>query len=192
MRESERVTKIVHNLLTFARQQPQERNWASLADILDSSLHLIEHQLRNDGITLILDLSPNLPPVKCRSQQIQQVFINLLSNAHYALNEKYPGPHENKLLKIAARPLHRNGRQLIHVEFCDAGIGMAPEILPKIFDPFFTTKRQSEGTGLGLSISYGIIKEHQGEIFVESELGDHTTFVIELPMELSAGTDEPA
>jgi signal transduction histidine kinase/HAMP domain-containing protein len=185
MRESDRVTKIVHNLLTFSRQQPQERNWASLADILESSLHLIEHQLRQDGVALILDVSPNLPPVKCRSQQIQQVFINLLSNAHYALNEKYPGPHENKLLKIAAHSLQRHGRQLVHVEFYDAGIGMAPEILPKIFDPFFTTKVRSEGTGLGLSISYGIIKEHQGDIFVESELGDHTTFVIELPTELS-------
>jgi PAS domain S-box-containing protein len=185
MRESDRVTKIVHNLLTFSRQQPQERNWASLADILESSLHLIEPQLRKDGIALILDLSPNLPPVKCRSQQIQQVFINLLNNAHHALNEKYPGPHENKLLKIAAHEQRRHDRQLIHVEFYDAGIGMAPETLPKIFDPFFTTKRQSEGTGLGLSISYGIIKEHQGEIFVESELGDHTTFVVELPTELS-------
>ncbi|MCI0692852.1 PAS domain S-box protein [candidate division KSB1 bacterium] len=186
MRESDRVTKIVHNLLTFARQQPQERSWAGLADILDSSLHLIEHQLRKDGITLILEVSPDLPPLNCRSQQIQQVFINLLSNAHHALNEKYPGPHENKLLKIAAREQQRNGHQLIHVEFYDAGIGMAPEILPKIFDPFFTTKRQAEGTGLGLSISYGIIKEHQGEIFVESELGDHTAFVIELPTELNA------
>lgn len=185
MRESDRVTKIVHNLLTFSRQQPQERSWASLAEILDSSLHLTEHQLREAGITLILDVSPSLPPVKCRGQQIQQVFINLLNNAHHALNEKYPGPHENKLLKIAAREQQRPGRQLIHIEFYDAGIGMAPEILPKIFDPFFTTKRQAEGTGLGLSISYGIIKEHEGEIFVESELGDHTTFVIELPTELS-------
>ncbi|MGH7597000.1 MAG: PAS domain S-box protein [bacterium] len=181
MRESDRVTKIVHNLLTFARQQPLERSWASLAEILDSSLHLIEPQLRKDGITLILDVSPSLPAIKCRSQQLQQVFINLLNNAHHALNEKYPGPHENKLLKIAAREQQRHGRHFIHVEFYDAGIGMATEILPKIFDPFFTTKMRSEGTGLGLSISYGIIKEHQGEIFVESEHGDHTTFVIELP-----------
>jgi signal transduction histidine kinase len=190
MRESDRVTKIVHNLLTFARQQPQERSWASLAEILDSSLHLIEPQLRHDSIILICDVPLNLPPAKCRSQQIQQVFINLLNNAHHALNEKYPGPHENKLLKITARGLQRNGRQLVHVEFYDAGIGMAPEIMPKIFDPFFTTKMRSEGSGLGLSISYGIIKEHQGEIFVESELGDHTTFVIELPTEISAA-DEP-
>jgi PAS domain S-box-containing protein len=185
MRESDRVTKIVHNLLTFARQQPQERSWVSLAEILESSLHLIEHRLRADGVTLRRDIPATLPPLKCRSQQIQQVFINLLSNAQQALNEKYPGPHENKLLNISARPLQRNGRHLIRVEFYDTGIGIAPEIMPKIFDPFFTTKKRSEGTGLGLSISYGIIKEHEGEIFVESELGDHTTFVIELPMELS-------
>jgi PAS domain S-box-containing protein len=189
MHESDRVTKIVHNLLTFARQQPQERSWVSVAEILDSSLHLIEHRLRADGVTLVRDLPADLPPLQCRSQQIQQVFINLLSNAQQALNEKYPGPHENKLLSISARALQRNGRHLLRIEFYDTGCGIAPEIMPKIFDPFFTTKKRSEGTGLGLSISYGIIKEHEGEIFVESELGGHTTFVIELPMELGAAEE---
>jgi signal transduction histidine kinase len=183
LRESERVTKIVHNLLTFARQQPQEQGWASLNEILDSSLHLLELRLQGDGVNVILEIPPNLPPLKCRSQQIQQVFINLLTNAHYALNEKYSGHHQNKELKIAASLVQCYGRQFMRIEFYDAGIGIAPENLPKIFEPFFTTKGRSEGTGLGLSISYGIIKEHQGDIFVESRLGDHTTFVIELPVE---------
>jgi signal transduction histidine kinase len=183
LRESDRVTKIVHNLLTFARQQPQEYNWVSLQELLESSLHLMRHRLRKDGVTLICDMPPDLPPLKCRSQQIQQVFINLASNALHALNGKYSGYHENKLLKISASLRQWNGRNFIRVEFHDTGVGIAPEVMPKIFDPFFTTKKKSEGTGLGLSISYGIIKEHQGDILVESRHGEHATFIVELPAE---------
>jgi signal transduction histidine kinase len=190
LRESERVTKIVHNLLTFARQQPQEYHWASLAEMLESVLHLMGHRLRKDGISVSCDMPPELPPLKCRSQQIQQVFINLVSNAHHALNEKYAGAHENKMLKITAGVLQRQDRRLIRMEFYDTGTGITPETLPKIFDPFFTTKQRSEGTGLGLSISYGIIKEHQGDIFVESQLGEHTTFVVELPVDDGEINDE--
>jgi len=182
LRESDRVTKIVHNLLTFARQQPQEQSWVGLGDMLESALHLMGHRLRQDGVNLVCELPSDLPPLKCRSQQIQQVFINLVSNAHHALNEKYSGYHENKVLKISARALQRNGRCFIRTEFHDNGSGIAPEILPKIFDPFFTTKKRSEGTGLGLSISYGIVKEHHGDIFVESKVGECTTFIVELPV----------
>ena len=182
LRESDRVTKIVHNLLTFARQQPQEYGWVGLADMLESALHLMGHRLRQDGVNLVSEIPPDLPPLKCRSQQIQQVFINLVSNAQHALNEKYAGYHENKLLKISAHALQRNGRRFICTEFHDTGSGIAPDILPKIFDPFFTTKKRAEGTGLGLSISYGIIKEHHGDIFVESKVGEHTTFSVELPV----------
>jgi PAS domain S-box-containing protein len=188
LEESDRVTKIVHNLLTFARQQPQECGLASIADILDSSLHLMGHRLSGDGVTVICEIPPNLPPLKCRSQQIQQVFINLLSNAHHALNEKYPGAHENKRLKIQACSFQRNGQHIIRTEFQDTGAGIAPEIMPKIFDPFFTTKNRSVGTGLGLSISYGIVKDHRGEIIVESLPGDHTTFIVELPTEYGLTT----
>jgi PAS domain S-box-containing protein len=182
LRESDRVTKIVHNLLTFARQQPQEQSWIGLTDMLESALHLMGHRLRQDGVNLVCEIPPDLPPLKCRSQQIQQVFINLVSNAQHALNEKYAGYHENKLLKISAHALQQNGRCFIRTEFHDTGSGIAPDVLPKIFDPFFTTKKRSEGTGLGLSISYGIVKEHHGDIFVESKAGEHTTFIVELPV----------
>ncbi len=182
LRESDRVSKIVHNLLTFARQQPQEHSWVGLDELLESALHLMGHRLRKDGVNLVYAIPSDLPPLKCRSQQIQQVFINLVSNAQHALNQKYAGQHENKLLKISASVLQRHGRRFIRTEFHDTGVGMAPEILPKIFDPFFTTKKRSEGTGLGLSISYGIIKEHQGDIFVESQAGEYTTFSVELPV----------
>jgi len=181
LKESDRITKIVHNLLTFARQQPLEQSWASLADIMEASLHLVRHRLRKDDITLSCELPKDLPPLQCRSQQIQQVFINLLSNAQHALNEKYSGPHENKRLKITAQSCERQGGEFVRIEFHDTGAGIAPENLAKIFDPFFTTKSQVQGTGLGLSISYGIIKEHHGEIWAESQAGVRTTFIIELP-----------
>jgi len=182
LRESDRVTKIVHNLLTFARQQPQEQGWVGLAELLEAALHLMGHRLRQDGVNLILEMPADLPPLQCRSQQVQQVFINLVSNAQHALNQKHAGAHENKILKISAHALQRQGRNFIRTEFHDTGVGMTPEILPKIFDPFFTTKKRSEGTGLGLSISYGIIKEHHGDIFVESRAGEYTTFIVELPV----------
>jgi signal transduction histidine kinase len=188
LRESDRVTKIVHNLLTFSRQQPQEQCWASLNEILEAALHLMGHRLRQDGINLTCEIPPDLPPLKCRSQQIQQVFINLVSNAHHALNEKYSGYHENKSLSITTHALQRNGGYLLRTEFHDTGSGIAPEVLPKIFDPFFTTKKRSDGTGLGLSISYGIVKEHQGDIFVESQAGEYTTFIVELPVAPDAET----
>lgn len=182
LRESDRVNKIVHNLLTFARQQPQEQSWVGLAELLESALHLMGHRLRKDGVNLIFEMPADLPPLQCRSQQIQQVFINLVSNAQHALNQKYVSAHDNKTLKISAHALQRQGRHVLRTEFHDTGVGIAPEILPKIFDPFFTTKKRTEGTGLGLSISYGIVKEHHGDIFVESRAGEYTTFIVELPV----------
>lgn len=182
LRESDRVTKIVHNLLTFARQQPQEQSWVALAELLESALHLMGHRLRKDGINVICEIPADLSPLQCRSQQIQQVFINLVSNAQHALNQKHVGAHDGKTLKISAQAVQRQDRHFIRIEFHDTGVGIAPQVLPKIFDPFFTTKKRAEGTGLGLSISYGIVKEHHGDIFVESRAGEYTTFTIELPV----------
>lgn len=179
--EGERIADIVRNLLTFARQEKQENTPTSLTNILDASLQLMGKGLQQDGITLIREVPEDLPRLYCRGQQIQQVFINLLSNARDALNQKYSEAHPHKILRIIAAAVERDGRKIVRTEFYDAGVGIAPEVLPKIFDPFFTTKDVNNGTGLGLSVAYGIVKDHQGEIYVESVPGEHTCFVVELP-----------
>lgn len=179
--EGGRIAEIVSNLLDSARQEKQEAFPIALSSILDASLHLMCKELEKDGITLVREVPDDLPLVLCRGQQMQQVFINLLSNARDALNQKYAGSHANKILRICGSVAERAGQQLVRAEFYDSGVGIARDVLPKIFEPFFTTKEASNGTGLGLSVSYGIVKDNCGEMYVESVLGEYTRFSVELP-----------
>ena len=179
--EGNRIAEIVHNLLAFARQDKQEHTATRLDEVLDASLSLVGRSLQQDGITILRELPQDLPSLYCRGPQIQQVFIHLMNNARDALNRRYPGAHENKILRIAAGVVERDDHTFVRTEFIDHGVGIAPEILPRIFDPFFTTKDLHQGMGLGLSVTYGIVKDHQGDIHVESVPGEKTTFAVELP-----------
>lgn len=179
--EGDRVATIVRHLLAFARQEKEEHSPTQIANIIKASLSLIKTILRKNSIELDLQIDPNLPAIHCRGQQIQQVIINLLTNAVAALNEKYPTHHPDKIIQIDVRPIQQNSRSYVQIAIEDHGIGIPAEIIDNIFDPFFTTKRRNEGTGLGLSVSYGIIKEHDGNIYCESEPGVYTRFIIELP-----------
>jgi len=123
-----------------------------------------------------------LPPVRGSFNQIEQVFINLLSNARHALNQKYPDSHEDKTLLIRTDQVEGDGRKYIRIEFLDRGIGIPEENVDKILNPFFTTKEQGQGTGLGLSISYNIIQEHNGAIRFESKEGEYTKVTIDFPV----------
>ena len=127
-----------------------------------------------------MDIGEELPYIKCRSQQIEQIIINLLTNARDALNERYPDYDEDKIIKISANPMKKNGEEWIRITVEDHGAGIPNDVAERIFDPFFTTKPRDTGTGLGLSISYGLIKEHKGELSVESEPGKYTRFHIDL------------
>ncbi|MCE5264517.1 MAG: hypothetical protein LLG97_13410 [Deltaproteobacteria bacterium] len=120
---------------------------------------------------------------KCRSQQIQQVLMNLLTNARDALNERYPGYSPEKRLRVTAEIIRKQGRTFIRTTVEDNGIGIRAEIRDRIFDPFFTTKPKETGTGLGLSISYGIVRDHGGELTAESEPGRYTRFHVDLPVD---------
>jgi PAS domain S-box-containing protein len=180
IKESERIADITDSLLTFARQDEQTHSPAQINGILDSALLLMTPQFTKDGITLIRDCE-ELPAIKVRSNQIEQVFINLISNAQHALNARYGGYDEGKILKISTKKIIIDSKDYIQIVVCDTGVGIAPEFIDRIFDPFFTTRR-GEGTGLGLSISYGIIADHHGKISVESEPGQATTFTIDLPI----------
>ena len=192
--ETQRVAKIVRNLLTFARHEKQSHSPAQLSDIVASVLSLIQTVMRHDQIDLRIDIEEDLPNIKCRSQQIQQVLMNLMTNSRDALNQKYPDYNPEKQLRISARWIDKRGRQFIRTTVEDFGTGIAPDVRGRMFDPFFTTKPKEMGTGLGLSITYGIVKEHRGELTVESEPGHFTRIHMDLPVdngwELSWGEED--
>jgi len=108
------------------------------------------------------------------------VMINLITNARYALNERYPDYDEDKIIRITARPFEKEGEDWIRVTIEDHGAGISEEVAERIFDPFFTTKSRAEVSGLGLSVSFGIVKEHRGDLTVESKPGEYTRFHMNL------------
>jgi signal transduction histidine kinase len=181
IRETDRVAGIVRNLLAFARQGKQEHSPARPCDIAEGTIVLVRTILRHDRIVLTVDVPEDLPEVQCRSQQIQQVLMNLITNARDALNEKYPEHDENKKIAVTALAFEKDGETWVRITVEDTGPGIPPEARRRIFDPFFTTKPRRQGTGLGLSISHGIVKDHRGELRVESEVGAWTRFHVELP-----------
>ncbi|MBF0557110.1 MAG: PAS domain-containing sensor histidine kinase, partial [Nitrospirae bacterium] len=129
----------------------------------------------------------NLPCISANKQQLQQVFLNIISNSRYALNEKYNGKHKGKILKITCEELKTDETPYLRLKFIDYGMGVSPNILEKVKEPFFSTKPVGKGTGLGLSISHGIIDDHHGKLYVESLEGHHTCVTIELPVATEEG-----
>jgi PAS domain S-box-containing protein len=183
LREGDRVTNIVRDLLTFARVEHEAHSPAHVPDILRATLTLADQQLRKDSIILEIEEQPNLPQIKCRSQRIQQVFLNLISNARHALNARYRKDDPNKRLTIRIEQVEKEGQPYVRTTFHDQGVGIPAQNLPHVFTPFFTTKKPGEGTGLGLSVSYGIVQDHHGNIQVESVEGEYTIFRVDLPVD---------
>lgn len=173
-REAIRCQKIVQNLLLFARRHKAERQFHSINEIVKSTLELREYQLRVDNIELVTRLDPDLPKTMVDFFQLQQVFLNIVNNAHQAMVEA----HGRGCLTITTSI--EDGR--IHVIIEDTGPGIPKENLTRIFDPFFTTKEIGKGTGLGLSLSYGIVQEHGGQISVRTESGRGTALDVEIPV----------
>ena len=178
IKETNRVSQVVRNLLSFARQNPQQRSPANLNDVIKSVLTLVQSVIRHDQITLEVEVPEGLPQMECRSQQIEQVLLNLLTNARDALNEKYPAYHEDKIIRVTARLFEQDGARWIRTTVEDHANGIPPGVRDRVLDPFFTDK----GTGLGLSISHGIVKDHQGELHFETETGRGTRFHMDLPV----------
>jgi len=181
IKEGKRVAKIVKALLSFARDSGDKVERVSLEAVLGEALALTEAHLRKDGITLLIDFPSHLPMVMANDQQIEQVFLNLINNARYALNEKYPHDDKNKTLEIGAKVMKCQKKPLIRLIFKDSGPGIGKKIIHRVINPFFTTKPAKEGTGLGLSISHGIIEDHGGRLSIESKEGKYTKIIIELP-----------
>ena len=172
--EAKRASRIVHNLLTFARQHKAEKVTADVNGILRDTLELRMYELNVRGIQVVSELEENTPPVTMVDvHQLQQVILNLITNAEQAMEAR---PGERHKLTLRTRTL----ADMIRIEVDDTGGGVAKEAMHQLFNPFFTTKPTGKGTGLGLSISLGIVSEHNGRIWAENIVGG-ARFCVELP-----------
>ena len=173
-KSAHRCHKIVHSLLSFARQETPERKLVDLSTVLEEVLEIMAYDLRTSNVTVVTEFAPELPKIMADPHQLQQVFVNILGNARQAIE---PFQREGR---IVIRTRSSDG--WVTIEFQDNGPGIKPQHLARIFDPFFTTKPAGKGTGLGLSLSYGLIQEHGGRISAQSEPGHGATVLIELPV----------
>jgi len=176
---AERIRKIVLDLKTFSRVDEAEYKYADLHEIIDSTLNMVHNEMKYNT-QVINNYDNNLPQIKCFPQKLSQVFMNLLINSIRAIDEHGAITIATHLIKAGKR---RQDEQ-VKIIVSDNGSGIEEENLKNLFDPFFTTKPVGEGTGLGLSITYDIVKSHGGEITVESNIGEGTTFTILLPIEI--------
>ena len=170
--QANRCTEIIRGLLDFSRQRKPQKTPSDVTGLLGECISLIENQALFQNVQIVKDFS-NLPEVVIDPSQIQQVFLNMIINAAEAMDG-------NGKLTLTTRFF--SAERSIGVEFADTGHGISEENIERIFDPFFTTKDVGHGTGLGLAISYGIVKEHKGNISVESTIGKGSTFCIRLPL----------
>jgi two-component system NtrC family sensor kinase len=176
--QANRCRDIIRGLLDFSRQRKPDKMLSDVNNVLKGCVALLENQALFHNIQISYDLDDHLPRAVIDPSQIERVFLNIIINAAEAMNG-------SGRLKLATRS--DPNREFIEVELADTGPGIARENLEKIFDPFFTTKDTGHGVGLGLAISYGIVKEHEGTISVESEVGRGTTFTIRLPLSIKEG-----
>jgi PAS domain S-box-containing protein len=181
VKEGDRIARIVEGLLSFARRGNEEKSMLFINDALANSFMLTEAQLRKDHIIVKKDIPEELPPVLAQANEMEQVFINIISNARHALNEKYPAPHDNKILEITAEKITQADKPYLRISFRDNGTGIPAAIIEKIKNPFFSTKPDKKRTGLGLSISHGIIDKYGGSLKIESIQHEFTLVHVDLP-----------
>ena len=177
----DRVAMIVSSLLSFARVDTYEQVTVDINRVIQNSLELTATQIQKDQIDLTVNIDDDLPPVSIHQQQIQQVFLNILSNSRYAVKKRFSqetGQGEISIRIFAAETKH--GRA-INIVFFDNGTGIPAVILERICHPFFTSKPAGEGTGLGLSISKSIIEDHGGSLSITSIEGKKTVVKVRLP-----------
>ncbi|MCL6106649.1 MAG: GAF domain-containing protein [Actinobacteria bacterium] len=172
--EAERATKIVRHLLSFARKHAPEQKAVDINNLVLESIELKAYDLKVNNITVETRLKAHLPLTMADPHQLQQVFLNLITNAEQAMLED----------QGSGRIVISTGisRGAIRIEFADNGPGVPEELRDRVFDPFFTTKDVGKGTGLGLSICYGIIEEHNGRIWLEPGSGAGAKMAVELPI----------
>ena len=174
-KETRRISQIVTNLLSFSRHNQMALERLSVNRLIDKTLILNANLLKLHQIRVEKKFDPKVPDIIGSEDQLQQVFMNLISNAVEAMESKAEG-----VLSIETRLA--SSEQRIVVKFSDNGIGIPKKNFSRLFEPFFSTKKDGKGVGLGLSVAYGIIKEHGGYIYVESDLGKGTIFRVNLAL----------
>jgi len=182
--QAQRAAKITANLLSFSRKHCPERTLISVNEAVQQSLDLHAYRLRVNNIELSTELHPGLPWIMADFHQLQQVFVNIVVNAEHAMLDA----HGRGRLRVRTE----QAGEVIRVLLADDGPGVSEDNLKRVFDPFFTTKKVGEGTGLGLSICYGIVEQHGGHIYADSEPGKGARFVVELPVVSDAHAKEEA
>ena len=173
--EARRASRIVQNLLTFARQHKAEKVPTAVNQVLDDTLELRGYELRVRGIDVRREYDDSLPDTMADAHQLQQVFLNLITNAEQAMEQR-EGHHHRLTVRT------RRNSDSIRIEVEDTGAGIPANLIERIFNPFFTTKPTGSGTGLGLSISLGIVREHEGRIWAENPPQAGARFVVEVPI----------
>jgi len=170
----QRVASIVDSLLTFSHQNKPQRKYVNINDIIEVALKLQSHKLETASVKVTTFLTPDLPWTMADAAQLQQVFLDLISNAEAEMKKA----HGEGKLQVNTEAID----DTIRISFKDDGPGIAPENIDQIFDPFFTTREVGKGTGLALSCCHGIIAGHNGRIYAKSRLGHGATFIVELPI----------
>ncbi len=179
---AERCARIVRNFLTLARQRPPEHEQVRLNQVVREAVELLAYPLRVDDVQVTLDLVDDLPVLWADPNQLHQVVVNLVTNAHHAMRETQP-PR-----RLTFTTQYDLAQERLSLTVADTGPGVPPEIQGRIFEPFFTTKATEQGTGLGLSLCHGIIEAHGGTIRVDSRPGQGAVFRVELPLGELPGT----
>jgi two-component system, NtrC family, sensor kinase len=181
LNQTERITKIIQQLLGFVRKKKPEQRPLNLGPILESTLDFLGQQIQKQKIKVVKDLGDHLPAVTGDPDQLQQVLLNLMVNAIQSM----PEGGELRLIAtpqwVSKEGLEEGQRQYVEIRVEDTGVGMEREVIKNIFNPFFTTKEKERGTGLGLTVSQGIVQDHEGWIDVESEAGKGSVFKVFLP-----------
>ena len=183
-RNTKRMIQIINHLRSFSRQSGTEMQQVNINQVINDAFLMIGEQLRLRNIETVKTLVENLPPIKGDPYQLEQVVLNLLTNARDAIESYQPtqnGYRKKKQIEIITR-LKTEPEEAVEILFSDSGCGIQQENKEKIFDPFFTTKAVGKGTGLGLSITYGILQEHNGYLEIVDTSPGHTTFSIVLPV----------
>ncbi|MGE5258482.1 MAG: ATP-binding protein [Hyphomicrobiales bacterium] len=176
-----RATSVITHVRDFSRPAELARSRVNLNDPIRDVFKILGHQLKAHQIEIDLDLAADLPPILADHNRLEQVFVNLVSNAIDAIDEKneLPGDSADTARRIAIRSFSDGGR--VVAEVTDTGVGMPEHVKNKLFEPFFTTKKVGKGTGLGTSISYGIVRGYDGTIDIESQPGHGATFRLTFP-----------